>query len=144
MRFDDEVRSNFRQKPPAPKRSIAALRDECARILVCDAKKRLMFSAKAGYVQELSVGFWGRKVKAVCCTYSITISSSLEVSIRHNYKEYGQEADSIEGYNVPNESEAKAVFNLIQQICNREGINVERFSEYKSNDKTNIRFWIEV
>lgn len=144
MRFDDEVRSSYRQKAPAPKRSIAELRNECARILVSDAKERLMLSAKAGDVQELSVGFWGRKVKAVCCTYSIKIYSYLEVSVRHNYKEYGQEPDVIEGYNVPNESEAKAVFNIIQQICNRERINVERFLRYKSTAKTNIRFWIEI
>ena len=143
MSFGDDVRGNYKPKIDSSK-GIDHVRNECAKILVDEAKNRLMDNAEDGRTQQISVGFFGKKIKAVTCSFPIMISPFNKVSIGYTYPEYGQEDRQPESLYVPNEKEAKAVFSIIQQICSKEGIQTERYSGYKMSDKANIRFWIEL
>ena len=144
MSFADDVRKNYKPNPEPPQKSFSEIRDECARILVEDAKRNLMHKSSNGITQEISVGFFGKKVRAISCEYHFYVYKLNKLSIMYSLDEHTGEPTTVLGLDASSESDAHAVLSVIQQLCNKEGIHVDRYASPRSTTKDMLRFWVEV
>lgn len=136
MSIADDIRKGYRPKTESPNQSIS----EIAQILFNDAVKKLKEHARNGFTEDKFIGnFITKKVKVASQTYWIHFYDDKSLSIN-----YGSESREPTGIYAQNESEVRAVLSALKQLCNNEGINVERCGQIHSYENLTIRFWIQV